>query len=71
MSSEGQHAVDAWPFWHLSNAELCERYVALEREVTRMQARAAATLAQIDRRAASRRHHGMAHEGSERSSGRE
>ena len=39
---------DAW----LSDGELCERYVAEEREVTRAQARAAATLAQIDRRLA-------------------
>jgi len=42
------HDADTW----LSDGELCERYVAEEREAIRMQARAAATLAEIDRRVA-------------------
>ena len=42
------HDAETW----LSDGELCERYVAEERQVIRAQARAAATLAQIDRRLA-------------------
>jgi hypothetical protein len=38
--------------WSLSDAELCDRYVEQEREITRLQAEQAATLAVVDRRQA-------------------
>ncbi|MFH1103507.1 MAG: DUF222 domain-containing protein [Actinomycetota bacterium] len=50
MGSEREHAGGAEPLWHLSNAELCDRYVAEEREITRLQAEQAAILAAIDER---------------------
>jgi Domain of unknown function (DUF222) len=40
------------PAWALSDAELCERYVSREREITRLQALAAGDLAEIDARRA-------------------
>jgi hypothetical protein len=38
------------PAWALSDAELCERFVSREREITRLQALAAGDLAEIDER---------------------
>lgn len=45
-------ALDDLPAWRLSDAELCDRYLEREREITRLQAEAAADLAEIDRRRA-------------------
>jgi hypothetical protein len=48
---EQQHRVSSGrPAWALSDAELCDRYVSREREITRLQALAAGDLAEIDAR---------------------
>ena len=50
MTSGREHAPGPGPLWHLPDAELCDGYVTEQREITRMQARAAAG-AEVDRRA--------------------